>query len=140
MSKSNSRLVQPSRAKKGGEMTEREQMVRDEMLRILIENRFGLIVTADAIAQILNLTDSKGNKLLGIIGEWKDKPDSEGWWWFKGKIFIDDGHRNAHYSFSEPVAIQVILIDGKLLAKHYSRNLDIYEGKWSKALVPEIKK
>ena len=66
-------------AKEESDMTKREQMVREEISQILINNRFGLISTAGAIPQILKLADSKGNKLVGIIAEDQSVPDNLVW-------------------------------------------------------------
>ena len=112
-------------------MTEREEMVREQIAKEFYlsgevrehmpwsqarEVRTAMADLAYTKAdQILNLTDPKGNKLLGIIEEWKDEPDSEGWWWF-----TDKGHPAEPWLVCDLAAA--------------------FLGKWSKAIVPEIEK
>lgn len=62
-------------------------------------------------------------------GEWKDKPDSEGWWWFKD---IDFG-----------LTIRFIVVKNRIWLAYVGETLyngfkvDLMQGKWQKAVLPE---
>ncbi len=61
------------------------------------------------------------------MAKWKDKPDSEGWWWF----------RNVHM-----VITPVLVKDSYGQFWQHEAPQKIYvvkDCKWQKALVPEIK-
>ena len=115
-------------------MTEREKMVRDEIAELLVPympRDYAQLRTGT----ILNITDSNGNKLLGIIGEWKDKPDSEGWWWFR---YLNTHWHHEHYQ----VAIYWVDNEGTIFNGGKRQIPAILrarfgEGKWSKAVIPK---
>lgn len=79
--------------------------------------------------------------------EWKDKPDSEGLWKFKGKWLREKGiYIIIIYDLNCGTGDQCMVVgsysDGTLfpLTCKWGYRLDAFKGKWTKALVPEVKK
>jgi hypothetical protein len=81
--------------------------------------------------------------------EWLKKPDSEGWWWFIGKIlpraYFSNNKEEETYQ-EKPMPVKVESIGGKLTPLYINFFLYNYyitdglEGKWQKAIVPQIPK
>lgn len=68
-----------------------------------------------------------------LKGNWVDKPDSEGWWWFEGCYEAPDWGEGGIRSF-----IYIIRdMNDDLEADNEISDLDFYKGKFTKAIVPE---
>ncbi len=67
-----------------------------------------------------------------MLGEkWVDKPDSEGWWWFKGNITNANGEYNPNEMLLMVKNVNGLSVIGGLFAGF------TFQGKWAKAIVPE---
>ena len=60
--------------------------------------------------------------------EWKDKPDSEGWWWF-----TRDGCEGTFVHIWQTVGVTPLMADDRQLKDF----LKEFKGNWQRALVPE---
>lgn len=66
---------------------------------------------------------------LPVAPEWKDKPDSEGWWWFYGEYFTLSGIKKTD-------KVEILFIETEDLP--VTIGTDGYNGKWQKATLPPL--
>lgn len=71
------------------------------------------------------------SQLKEVDIEWKDKPDSEDWWWFRY------GDSLEYLAISK--LTYIVVHDAKILIDEEYNYVDkLRKGKWCKAIVPEI--
>lgn len=94
---------------------------------ILTEVKFDALVNPMLLGWLKKIAKAQLDKILNPPE--LDKPDSEGWWWFEGRMCA----LGVWYDYADGIFVKVYKED---LA---SFNQKAWEGKWSKAVVPEMK-
>jgi len=81
-----------------------------------------------------DLTPQEKMELVNLMGlfEWKDKPDSEGWWWY-----FDGKEKLPAYAYQQDDGTWSILC-WEHTEQGFAPSNKIFKGcKWSKAILPE---